>query len=91
MLSAGHAAMSIEAQNIAAVASAKRRVKKRKEGFMGKVIVDMSMSLDGFIAGQNNGVARPLGDGRGVARRIQFVRYHTFLLAPVRDIIDSVA
>ncbi|SRR5712692_3254295 len=30
---------------------------------MGKVILDMSMSLDGFIAGPNDGVERPLGDG----------------------------
>ncbi len=36
MLSAGQAAMSIEAQNIAAGASAKRRVKKRKGGLYGK-------------------------------------------------------
>ena len=30
---------------------------------MGKVTSDMSMSLDGFIAGPNDGVERPLGDG----------------------------
>lgn len=30
---------------------------------MGKVTVDMSMSLDGFIAGPNDGPERPLGDG----------------------------
>jgi dihydrofolate reductase len=30
---------------------------------MGKVIVDMSVSLDGFITGPNDGVERPLGDG----------------------------
>ncbi len=30
---------------------------------MGKVILDMSMSLDGFITGPNDDVERPLGDG----------------------------
>jgi dihydrofolate reductase len=30
---------------------------------MGKVTSDMSMSLDGFIAGSNDSVERPLGDG----------------------------
>jgi dihydrofolate reductase len=30
---------------------------------MSKVIVDLSISLDGFIAGANDGVAHPLGDG----------------------------
>jgi dihydrofolate reductase len=30
---------------------------------MGKVSVDMSMSLDGFIAGPNDSVERPLGEG----------------------------
>ena len=30
---------------------------------MGKVTVDMSMSLDGFIAGPNVSVERPLGEG----------------------------
>jgi dihydrofolate reductase len=30
---------------------------------MGKVTVDMSMSLDGFIAGPNDSVERPLGEG----------------------------
>ncbi len=30
---------------------------------MGKVTSDMSMSLNGFIAGPNDGVERPLGDG----------------------------
>jgi hypothetical protein len=30
---------------------------------MGKVTSDMSMSLDGFIAGPNDDVERPLGDG----------------------------
>ena len=30
---------------------------------MGKVTVDMSMSLDGFIAGPNDSVENPLGDG----------------------------
>jgi hypothetical protein len=28
-----------------------------------KVIVDMGMSLDGFIAGPNAGPGNPLGDG----------------------------
>ena len=30
---------------------------------MGKVIVDLSMSLDGYIAGPNDGPGNPLGDG----------------------------
>ena len=30
---------------------------------MGKVIVDLSISLDGYIAGANDGPATPLGDG----------------------------
>src|SRR5712692_227161 len=30
---------------------------------MGKVVLDMSMSLDGFITGPNDGVERLLGDG----------------------------
>lgn len=30
---------------------------------MGKVITSLSMSLDGFIAGPNDGPERPLGDG----------------------------
>jgi len=34
-----------------------------KEDVVGKVPVDMSMSLDGFIAGPNDSVERPLGEG----------------------------
>jgi hypothetical protein len=30
---------------------------------MGRVAADMSMSLDGFIAGPNDGIRNPLGDG----------------------------
>ena len=30
---------------------------------MGRVTADLSMSLDGFIAGPNDGSERPLGDG----------------------------
>lgn len=30
---------------------------------MGKVVLDMSMSLDGFIAGPNDDVEHPLGHG----------------------------
>jgi dihydrofolate reductase len=30
---------------------------------MGKVVVDLSVSLDGFIAGADDGPAKPLGDG----------------------------
>ena len=30
---------------------------------MSKVIVELSMSLDGFVAGPNDGVDKPLGDG----------------------------
>ncbi|MFB4162345.1 hypothetical protein ACE1TI_00625 [Alteribacillus sp. JSM 102045] len=29
---------------------------------MGKVIVDMSMSLDGFVAGPNDNAEQPLGE-----------------------------
>src|SRR2546421_10617805 len=54
MLLVWRATMSIEAQNVAAVASAIRQVKREKEVFMGKVILDMSMSVDGFIAGPND-------------------------------------
>jgi dihydrofolate reductase len=34
-----------------------------KEKKMSKVRVELSMSLDGFIAGSNDGVDKPLGDG----------------------------
>jgi dihydrofolate reductase len=30
---------------------------------MGKVVVELSMSLDGFVAGPNDGPGRPLGEG----------------------------
>ncbi len=30
---------------------------------MGKVIVDISMSLDGFVAGSNGGPGNAIGDG----------------------------
>jgi len=30
---------------------------------LGKVVLDITMSLDGFIAGPNDGIERPLGDG----------------------------
>jgi hypothetical protein len=30
---------------------------------MGKVIADISMSLDGFVAGPHDGLGRGLGDG----------------------------
>jgi len=33
---------------------------------MGKVIIDMSMSLDGFIAGMNDSQENPLGEGGGI-------------------------
>ncbi|QQK74867.1 dihydrofolate reductase [Salicibibacter cibarius] len=33
---------------------------------MGKVVVYMSMSLDGFIAGPNDSIAQPLGEGGSV-------------------------
>jgi hypothetical protein len=35
-----------------------------KGDVMGKVTVDISMSLDGFIAGPNDSVERPLGEVR---------------------------
>ena len=38
---------------------------RRHEGrtTMGKVATGLSMSLDGFVAGPNDGPERPLGDG----------------------------
>ncbi|SDI04190.1 hypothetical protein SAMN05216352_104196 [Alteribacillus bidgolensis] len=33
---------------------------------MGKGIVDMSMSLDGFITGPNNSTEQPFGEGGDV-------------------------
>ena len=30
---------------------------------MGKAVLDISMSLDGFIAGSNDNLEQPLGDG----------------------------
>ncbi|MDA8344625.1 MAG: hypothetical protein M0Z66_03995 [Thermaerobacter sp.] len=30
---------------------------------MGKVVVDLTVSLDGFVAGPNDGPDNPLGDG----------------------------
>jgi hypothetical protein len=30
---------------------------------MGKVLVDITTSLDGFVSGPNDGVERPLGEG----------------------------
>lgn len=39
---------------------------------MGKVVVGMSMSLDGFVAGPNDGVGRPLGEGGEVLHRWLF-------------------
>jgi hypothetical protein len=35
---------------------------------MGKVAMGLSMSLDGFIAGPNDGPERPLGESAGVRR-----------------------
>src|ERR1017187_8539168 len=35
----------------------------RKHPETGRVVLDISMSLDGFIAGPNDGPANPLGDG----------------------------
>jgi dihydrofolate reductase len=32
---------------------------------MGQVVLDMSMSLDGFVAGPNVDVQRPMGEGGG--------------------------
>jgi len=32
---------------------------------MGRVVVDLSISLDGFVAGPNDGPTNPLGDGGG--------------------------
>src|SRR6266699_5745540 len=35
----------------------------RHRGFQGKVIFDISLSLDGFITGPNNSPEKPLGEG----------------------------
>jgi dihydrofolate reductase len=40
-----------------------KRTAKGEVSQMGKVIVDLSMSLDGYIAGPNDGPGNPLGDG----------------------------
>jgi dihydrofolate reductase len=37
--------------------------KEKKETSVGKVVIGFSMSLDGFIAGPNDGPDNPLGDG----------------------------
>jgi hypothetical protein len=37
----------------------------KAEGEMGNVVVGLTMSLDGFIAGPNDGRGNPLGDGGG--------------------------
>src|ERR1035438_9314553 len=39
------------------------RKPERKRLETGKVVLDISMSLDGFIAGTNDGPTNPLGDG----------------------------
>ena len=44
-----------------AVSSGRKPDRKRLEA--GKVVLDISMSLDGFIAGKNDGPTNPLGDG----------------------------
>ena len=44
-----------------AVSSGRKPDRKRLE--TGKVVLDISMSLDGFIAGKNDGPTNPLGDG----------------------------
>jgi hypothetical protein len=36
----------------------------------GSVLVELSVSLDGFVAGPNVDVDRPLGDGGGQAPRL---------------------
>jgi len=38
---------------------------RRLEAEMGNVVVGLTMSLDGFIAGPNDGPGNPLGDGGG--------------------------
>jgi dihydrofolate reductase len=38
---------------------------QRRSEVMGKLVVGLSMSLDGFIAGPNDGDRNPLGDGGG--------------------------
>jgi dihydrofolate reductase len=38
-------------------------VEKGEKAAMGKVVTGLSMSLDGFIAGPNDSVERPLGEG----------------------------
>ena len=43
---------------------------------MGKVSVGLTMSLDGFIAGPNDGPERPLGEGG--ERLFEWVTHLTF-------------
>jgi len=63
---------------------------------MGKVILDMSMSLDGFIAGPNDGIGKPLGDGGAILHDWLFngkmaSRYNDFfkLSSSSREVFDE--
>ena len=63
---------------------------------MGKVVVYMSVTLDGFTAGLNDGVGRPLGEGGEVLHRWLFAgdrpsRYSDFfrLSATNRRVLDE--
>lgn len=63
---------------------------------MGKVVVDLSMSLDGYIAGPNDGPGNPLGDGGGALfewMRVNSEAYGTedFINPPEasREVVDE--
>lgn len=63
---------------------------------MGQVVVDMSVSLDEFVAGPRDRFGRPLGEGGKVRHRWLFAgerlsRYsHFFRLAEAdREILDA--
>jgi len=69
---------------------------KGKVNRMGKVVVDLSMSLDGYIAGPNDGPGNPLGDGGGALfewMRVNSEAYGTedFINPPEasREVVDE--
>lgn len=52
---------------------------------MGKVFFDVGISLDGFIAGLNGGLANPLGDGGLVIGRKKFSLVYLFMFLLTRN------
>ena len=58
---------------------------------MGKVSVGLTMSLDGFIAGPNDGLARPLGEGGERLLRMVLPRRHRIQVAGDRDGVQGLA